>query len=203
MTRSHKLTLFAVAVVAVGAGIFWLSRSGDLPEIAGFVYPEPKTIAPFRLTEHNGSSFDLDALKGKWSFIYFGFTYCPDVCPTTLVELNRAQKSLEEAGLDADNQYFFVSIDPQRDTLQLLAQYVVYFNKKFIGVTGDETALTKFTQDVGVLYSYPEGRKGQNYAVNHSSTLALFDPNAKLHAIFTAPHNAQDIVDGFRKILRR
>jgi protein SCO1/2 len=203
--RPHKIALFTAAIVAICAGIiFWiLSRSDELPEIAGFVYPEPKTISPFRLTGPNGSSFDLEALKGRWSFVYFGFTHCPDVCPTTLAELNRAQESLEEAGLDAVNQYVFVSVDAQRDTPQRLARYVAHFNEKFIGATGTDEALTKFTQDVGVLYSFPQGRKGRNYAVDHSSTVALFDPDARLHAVFTSPQKAEEIVDGFRKILRR
>src|SRR2546425_9813610 len=141
--RPRKIALLAAAVVAVGAGMVFgiLSRSGDRPEIAGFVYPEPKTISPFKLTEHNGSSFDLDALKGKWSFVYFGYTYCPDVCPTTLAELSRAQKLLEDAGLDAGTQYVFVSVDSQRDTPRRLGEYVGFFNRKFVGATGSDEAL--------------------------------------------------------------
>jgi protein SCO1/2 len=203
--RPRKIALLAAAVVAICAGIVFgiLSRSDDQPEIAGFVYPEPKAISPFKLIEHDGSPFDLDALEGKWSFVYFGYTYCPDVCPTTLAELSRAQKLLEEAGLDAGNQYFFVSVDAQRDTPQRLAQYAAFFNKKFVGVTGTDEALTKFTQEVGVVYSFPKGRRGKSYAVDHSSTIALFDPDAHLAAVFTSPQKAEEIVDGFRKMLRR
>ncbi len=203
--RPRKIAPLAAAAVAICAGVIFgiLSRSDDQPKIAGFVYPEPKTISPFELTEHDGSSFDLDALKGKWSFVYFGYTYCPDACPTTLAELSRAQKLLEEAGLDAGNQYFFVSVDAQRDTPKRLGEYVAFFNKKFVGATGADQALTKFTQEAGVLYSFPEGRKGKSYAVDHSSTVALFDPSARLAAVFTSPHKAEEIVEGFRKILRR
>jgi protein SCO1/2 len=203
MTRARKTALVLVAVVAACAAVIAaiMLRAGDTPAIAGFVYPEPKAIAPFELTEQDGKPFNVDTLKGKWSFVYFGYTYCPDVCPTTLAELGRAQRALEAAGQDKNNQYFFVSVDPQRDTPKRLAQYVPYFDKKFIGVTGDERSLAKFTQEVGVIYSFPEGRKGDNYAVDHSSTLALFDPDARLHAVFTAPHKAEAIVEGFRKIL--
>ena len=207
MLRFPKVAVFVVAALAICAGlafgILWSSKTAEPPEIAGFVYPEPKEMSPFRLTEHNGSNFDLDSLKGKWTFVYFGYTYCPDVCPTTLVELSRVQKSLADAKLDSNNQYVFVTVDPQRDTPQRLAQYVVYFNKKFIGVTSSDESLAKFTQDIGILYGYPEGRKGKNYAVNHSSTVALFDPDARLHAIFTSPHKAAEIVEGFEKILGR
>jgi protein SCO1/2 len=198
-----------IALVLLGAGALAAAltavwrRSDDAPSIAGFVYPEPRAVSPFKLATANGGSFDLEALKGKWSFVYFGYTYCPDACPTTLAELARAQKLLEKEGLDRGNQYVFVSVDPRRDTPARLAQYVVYFDEKFVGATGGEETLTKLTREVGVLYSFPQGRKGRNYAVDHSSTIALFDPEARLHAVFTPPQKAEEIAEGFRKILAR
>jgi len=205
LKRSHWFALAVAALVAVGAGAIVAMRSQPAgpPEIAGFVYPEPKAIAPFELSKHDGTPFDPDALKGKWSFVYFGYTYCPDVCPTTLVELDRAQKSLARTGLDADNQYFFVSVDPKRDTLKRLAEYVPYFNAKFVGVTGSDPALRQFTQEVGVLYLFPQGRKGNDYLVAHSSPVLLFDPEARLHAVFTEPQKAEEMVEGFRRIRDR
>ena len=205
MNRSRKIALFAVAVAAIAGGILFgvLSRSEETPSIAGFVYPEPRTMAPFKLTNQAGKAFDQDTLKGKWSFVYFGYTYCPDVCPTTLAELSRAQKLLEEAGLDRDIQYVFVSVDSQRDTPRRLAQYVGFFDKKFVGATGSDEALTKFTREVGVFYSFPQGKKGRSYAVEHSSIVALFDPDARLHAVFTPPQKAEEVAEGFRKILGR
>jgi len=202
VTRSRKIALAYAAAAAVCLGVIPALAIGaeETPDIAGFVYPDPKAIAPFELTRHDGKPFDLDALKGKWSFVYFGYTYCPDACPTTLVELDRAQKSLARAGLDADNQYVFVSVDPQRDTLKRLAEYVAFFNEKFVGVTGSDQALRKFTRQLGVLYLFPEGRKGNDYLVAHSSTVVLIDPASRLHAVFTEPPKAEGIVEGFRKI---
>lgn len=203
MKRSHRIALAAAVLAAAAAGAIVAMRSPPVgpPEIAGFVYPEPKAIAPFALSEHDGTPFDRDALKGKWSFVYFGYTHCPDACPTTLVELDRVQQSLARAGLDAGNQYFFVSVDSRRDTLKRLAEYVPYFNAKFIGVTGSDAALAGFAQQAGVLYLFPEGRKGNDYVVAHSSTVLLFDPEARLHAVFTEPQKAEEMVEGFRKIL--
>ena len=205
--QAIALFLFGAAPLAVGlvVGLIFpaLWRSDEPPSIAGFVYPEPRTISPFKLTTHSGGSFDLDALKGKWSFVYFGYTYCPDVCPTTLAELSRAQKLLEEAGLDRGTQYVFVSVDSQRDTPRRLAQYVGFFDKKFVGATGSDEALTKFTREIGVFYSFPQGKKGRSYAVEHSSIVALFDPDARLHAVFTPPQKAEEVAEGFRKILGR
>lgn len=180
-----------------------LSRPDEPPSIAGFVYPEPRPVPPFELTDQDGKPFGPDRLKGKWSFVYFGYTYCPDVCPTTLAELGRAQKLLEDAGLDSGNQYVFVSVDSQRDTPQRLAQYVGFFNQKFVGATGSDEALTRLTRETGVAYSFPEGKRGNAYPVDHSSIVALFDPDARLHAVFTPPQKAEEIADGFRRILRR
>lgn len=201
--NKQTLVLAALAVVAIAAGLAVGVRSfrPEAPtEIAGFVYPEPKAIAPFKLTQHDGSPFDAQALEGHWSFVYFGYTYCPDVCPTTLADLSRVQQALEAQGLDADNRYFFVSVDPKRDTPKRLGEYVVHFNKKFVGVTGETDALKQFTQPLGVGYAFPEGTSGDNYPVDHASLILLFGPDANLHAVFTSPHRPDAIVDGFRKI---
>jgi protein SCO1/2 len=205
MGRRQTVFLFLFGALAVALGlavalVLGVGRSDDPPSIAGFVYPEPKAISPFSLSTQDGRPFDLESLRGKWSFVYFGYTYCPDVCPTTLAELARARKLLEEAGADAATQYVFVSIDPQRDTPQRLAQYVAFFDRTFVGATGSDDALTGLTRQIGVAYAFPGGKKGDRYAVDHSSIVALFDPDARLHAVFTPPQEAQGIAEGFRKI---
>lgn len=193
----------AILALGVGAAVATWPRSDKLPTIAGFVYPQPRVMSPITLVAHDGSAFTLDSLRGKWSFVYFGYSHCPDECPTTLAKLARVQKLLAAAGIDGDNQYIFVSVDPKRDTPRHLAKYVKYFDKRFIGVTGTPKALAKFTQEVGVVYSFPQGTKGNNYSVSHSSAIALFDPDARLHAVFTAPHKAKRIAKDFRSLRDR
>ena len=202
MKRPRKIALYALAVAAAvtGIAIAILTRP-DEPSIAGFVYPEPRVISPFKLATQDGKPFDLESLKGKWTFVYFGYTYCPDVCPTTLAELARAKKLLDNAGASA--QYVFVSVDPQRDTPRRLAQYVAFFDPGFVGASGSDEALTALTRQVGVAYSFPDGIKGATYAVDHTSIVALFDPDARLHAVFTPPQEADRIAEGFRKILEK
>ena len=208
MSRRQTVFLFLFGALAVALGlavalVLGVGRSEDPPSIAGFVYPEPKAISPFSLSTQDGRPFDLESLRGKWSFVYFGYTYCPDVCPTTLEELARARKLLEDAGADTATQYVFVSVDPQRDTPQRLAQYVAFFDRTFLGATGSDEALSGLTRQIGVAYAFPGGKKGDRYAVDHSSIVALFDPDARLHAVFTPPQEAQGIAEGFRKIRAR
>jgi protein SCO1/2 len=201
MSRRSKIFIVA-AVAGLAVGIWWARENGP-PEIAGFVYPEPRELSPFTLLAHDGTQFTLDRLRGKWTFAYFGYTYCPDVCPTTLAELARVQSLLAAAGLDDTNQYLLISVDPKRDTRQHLARYVSHFNRKLVGLTGARAALDRLIQEVGVAYDFPEGTDGDNYPVSHSSIVALFDPDARLHAVFTAPHKAEAIADGFRKLRAR
>lgn len=207
MNRHWKLVAgVGLALIALGIGLVAGIRSMNEdtpPNIAGFVYPEPREISPFTLTAHDGSTFTLDRLRGKWTFAYFGYTNCPDVCPTTLAELARVQSLLAASGVDNAPQYLFVSVDPKRDTPQHLAQYVPSFSKELIGVTGPQAEINKLTQQVGVAYEFPEGTDKENYSVSHSSIVALFDPDARLHAIFTAPHKAELIAEGFRKLSAR
>ena len=207
MNQRLLLAVSAIlALVALGFGLVAGMRSmheDAAPNIAGFVYPQPRKISPFVLTAQDGSKFTLDQLRGKWTFAYFGYTYCPDVCPTTLAELARVQSLLEATGTDEKTQYLFVSVDPKRDTPQHLAQYVPSFSKTLIGVTGSRAVIDKLTQEVGVAYEFPEGTDKENYPVSHSSIVALFDPDARLHAIFTAPHKAESLAVGFRKLSAR
>ena len=121
MIRGKTLLLILLGVVALGAGV-WLEQSltdriSEPPlEIAGFYLPEPQAIADFTLVRQNGQPFTRDDLKGHWSFLYFGYIYCPDLCPTTLLELNKLDQLLGQQSLNQDTAYLMISVDPERDT---------------------------------------------------------------------------------------
>ena len=206
MSPAGRNLLIAVGLVAfitgVGLAALWPWGSEDPPQITGFVYPQPKSVSPFALTAHDGSTFDRRDLQGKWTFVFFGYTHCPDVCPLTLAELNGVERLLEQAGVRADAQYLFVSVDPKRDDPDRLGQYVQHFNPAFIGATAPEATLKQLTRELGVLFDYPEGTESAEYEVAHSASIELFDPDANLHAVFTAPHQAQTIAEDFRRIHR-
>ncbi len=208
MLRVKTLLLVLLGVVALVAGI-WLGqtltdKTPEPPlEIAGIYLPEPREITDFALVRQNGQPFTRENLKGQWSWLYFGYTYCPDLCPTTLLELNQLDRLLEQQGLNRDTAYLMISVDPGRDTPERLGEYVRYFNKKFQGVTGTSQELDQLARQLSVVYSIPTHQAGDSYTVDHSSTVILIDPDARLHAIFTSPHQPETLVTDFARIRER
>lgn len=169
--------------------------------LAGKVYKNPKEINPFQLIDQSGKIFDLNRLKNKWSFLFFGYTYCPDVCPMTLLTYKEMhQQLLETLGTLSDVQFVFVSVDPERDTTEMLEQYVTYFHPDFIGVTGSQTAIRDFTKPLGIFYRAVERPGNDVYLVEHSGSILLTDPQARLLAVFPAPHHPTDLVATYRQI---
>ena len=189
-----------VLVVLVTYG---LVKSPPPPaELAGVLRPEFRPLQPFRLTDHNNELFDETDLEGKWSFVFFGYASCPDICPTTLAALNQVQGLLEErATISAeDMQVIFVSVDPARDTPELLGPYVKHFDERFIGATADKEEIDKLARQFGAGYIFePETAPGQ-YLVAHSSMIFLTDPLGRLVAGFSQPHYPETIARLYEKI---
>jgi protein SCO1/2 len=135
-----------------------------------------------RLTDHNGKPRTLADFRGKVVVVNFGYTQCPDVCPTTLADLSSAVKKL---GPDASNvQVLFVTVDPKRDTPELLRQYVPAFNPDFIGLYGDPAATQKATRDFKIYAQERPGKSGESYTVDHTAQSFAFDRNGKLRLVF-------------------
>lgn len=206
LPAARILVLFvAVSVIALLGGYWvaeaWIERGPDLSTLHATRFSEPRTLQPFELVDHTGKPFTNNDLLGRWTFVFFGYTHCPDVCPTTLSVLNSVAGRLKEAGRDA--RFVFISVDPDRDTPALLGQYVAYFNGDFVGVTGTEQALAALTRQLGVVYMrVPAADSPDGYLVDHTASVLLFDPDGRLHAIFSAPLVAADISDDFVKLAR-
>ncbi len=165
------------------------------------VIPNPRPLKPFRLSDHNGKPFSNAELRGYWTFIFFGYTHCPDVCPTTMAILNQAARLLEEDPPEHAPRFVFVSVDPERDSPERLAGYVPYFNEGFLGVTGKQPALQELTGQLGVLYQKVEKEATATaYLMDHTASVVLTDPQGRLHALFGAPHVAESIAHDFQAI---
>jgi protein SCO1/2 len=167
-------------------------------EIEGMTVLEPASPLPeFRLQDQNNQVFDLAQLQGKWSFVFFGYTHCPDICPTTLVVLRDVQRIA--GGKERGIQYVFVSVDPERDNTATLKSYLLYFHPEFIGATGGQGELMRLTRALGVYYESGEARGG-SYEVHHSAAIFLIDPEARLRALFAGPHDAARLAQGLQRL---
>ena len=203
-----SIMVTAVALLAVLAGV-WLadidraydSRATLLPDQVITVFPDPKPLTAFALTDDGNRVFDLQSLKGKWSFLFFGFTHCPDVCPTTLAVLARARENIARSTVGAENiQFVFVSVDPNRDTASKLRQYVDYFDAGFVGVTGDNAQIASLAGQLGATYRVAITPGVENYPVYHSTAVFLVDPRARHRAVFTPPLDAEPISKRFKVV---
>lgn len=156
----------------------------------GTLLPEARPIADFTLVRQDGTPFGRRNLEGHWSFVFFGYTHCPDICPTSLAMLAQVRKGLEKRlPAQAMPQVIFVSVDPERDTPQQLAGFVPYFHPDFIGLTGEPEQIRHFSRDVGIFYEKEKNAPAQDYQMFHSAAIALFDPAARYVAVFTPPHD--------------
>jgi len=194
------LAMFVGLISAIAGISFWHVMQGP-PQPSNatlIVLPEPRVIADFDLIDDEGNSFTLDNLRGQWSLIFFGFTHCPDVCPTALLDLKLIHEKLLQSRSYAakGHQVLFMSVDPERDTPEKLNNYVNYFHPDFIGVTGPQEQLSPLTMQLGIAYRIEEHEAGsQQYNVDHSISIMLMDPEGRLHGVFPAPHDAARMAD--------
>lgn len=203
-----SIMITAVALVAIFAGM-WLvktyqeidSRAMLLPNQVMTLFPDPKPLTAFALTDHQNRVFDLLRLKGKWSFLFFGFTHCPDICPTTLALLARVNENIAKNTVGAENvQFVFVSVDPNRDTMANLRQYVSHFDPTFLGVTGEDTQIGNLAGQLGAAYKVSITPGLEDYPVNHTAAVFLLDQQARYHAVFTPPLDAKAISSHFKLV---
>ncbi|WP_445356414.1 SCO family protein [Microbulbifer sp. ANSA002] len=139
----------------------------------------------FQLIADTGSAFETKNMKGQWTFIFFGFTHCPDVCPTTLSSLNSFYKILDE-DIRADTDVILVSVDPARDKPLILHDYVRYFNNDFLGVTGNFIEIKRFASQLNVPFNKVI-LENNDYTMDHGSQVVLINPLGHYHAFFRAP----------------
>jgi len=192
MSQSVKITLsLIITILLIGTAAWLTHQNTDTVPGTEARLTTPKPLAAFQLTAHDLKPLDIERLKGKWTLLFFGYTHCPDICPTTLIELAQMAQQLDPAVLDT-TQFVLVSVDPERDSPESLAEYVGYFNESFLGATGSIDALTAFARQLDSRFSLETNPAGEP-VVNHSSAMILIDPQARYYARFKAPHYAEEI----------
>lgn len=159
---------------------------------AAVVFPQPRQLVDFQLERSNGEALTLADWRGNWSLVFIGFTHCPDACPQTLAFYRDLVKDWPASAGDPPPLYF-VSVDPERDTADALKQYASYFSDRIVAATGSHEQLAPFTRQLGMVYMATP-TEGDDYTVDHSTQLAVIDPDARLHALFRAPLDVRAII---------
>lgn len=191
--KSKRIWLCALSLLVVGVlcGVAWQqSREATLSE-AVVLYPQPRPLSGIDLTDADGQPLTEQDFKEYWSLVFVGYTYCPDVCPTTLADMAAVYGQLKQASAQA--RLVFVSADPKRDTQERLKAYTAYFNPEFIAATAEHDRLMPAVQQLGLIYGIHE-REGSDYLVDHSASIALINPDGQLHASFRPSFSGQSQV---------
>lgn len=192
-SRGIKLTVLAIALfmtVIVAGFVYRIQQPRVMTatemKINGlYLLDTPRDIGEFSLVDHHGNVFDKARLEQKWTLVFFGFTYCPDICPTTMAFLNEFMGQLQGTEVE-DTEVVMVSVDPARDTVEQLATYVPYFNEEFTGVTGEFLDIHRFATSLNTPFRKVPGQD-ENYQVDHSSNVVLINPRGDYHGFFKAP----------------
>ena len=192
-TRNIRLTVSIVLLfiaVIVGGFVYRIQQPrvmtpAEMKVNGLYLLQTPRNFGELKLIDHHGEAFGRDRLEGRWSLVFFGFTYCPDICPTTMAFLDTFMAQLQ--GTEAeDTQVVMVSVDPARDTVQQLAEYIPYFNDDFIGVTGEFLDIHRFAKALNTPFRKVPGQEA-NYLVDHSANVVLINPRGDYHGFFKTP----------------
>lgn len=165
------------------------------------VFPESfKTVPAFSLTDQLGNSINESLFKNQWSMVFFGYTHCPDICPMTMAIMSSVTDKLEASNTQP-LQVVFVSVDPKRDTAEVLGKYMNFFNPTFKGITGELAEVLNLTGKLGIVASYTVIEGTEDYLVDHTASMLLVDPEGRVRGKFSAPHKVETIVDDYKKII--
>jgi protein SCO1/2 len=167
------------------------------------VFVDPKPLREFVLTDQNSHAFELAQLKGNWSFLFFGYTHCPDICPSTLASLSKLGERLTKGVNGNKNiQFVFISVDPKRDTAAILKQYTGYFDPSIIGVTGSELELRNLTGQLGAQFEVESAPDKESYQVYHTSAIFLINPQGQYVASLMPPFDISTISRRFKVLTK-
>ena len=172
-------------------------------------YPAPRKIVDFELSNHLNESMSNAALMDKWTLAFVGYTYCPDICPTTLAALNQAYPELLQINTEDPIQVWFLSVDPKRDSIERLAQYIGFFNDEFVAATADHSQLYPLVRSMGMMYSMSQSTDDPNYLVDHSGSVVVINPQGQVIGRFKPNHvpgqiaisDTQQIISDMPKVI--
>ena len=193
------LAIGLAAALVLGAMLALRSQTPANPEFAQ-VMPAPVPVPAFSLLTQHNETVDQSVFEGQWDLVFFGFTHCPDICPTTMQVLSAARATLADEGEEPLPRIVLVSVDPERDTPEAMGQYVDYFGSGNLGLTGTLEEIRKLTTGLGIYFEKQPG-DGDAYVVDHFAGVLLVDPNGGFHALFRSPHVAANYVQDLPRLM--
>jgi protein SCO1/2 len=201
MTRSQRLLILFSVIVAAALGAWWASRllAPPAPSVTlknGTLLAPARAIGALDLVDQYGQPFTQARLEGRWSVVFFGFTSCPMICPTTMAMLRDLAGRLKTLEPRLRPQVILITVDPQTDTPPVIGRYVASFDATFLGLTGSQGALDTVARAFSVAYG-----RSTSGTIDHSSTIYLVDPRAELAAVFTPPQTVAAIAEDYRRLV--
>lgn len=221
MNRNTKLTVILCLVIVVLVVLLTFVRitrnnaavvlsPKDLRELGGLVYDKPVALSPFAFQDQFGQPFTEANLKGTWTLFFFGFTSCPDICPLTLTELSQFYRELVSSGSNLDTQVVMVSVDPQRDSTQKLAQYMGSFHPDFIGLNGSFEQVSKLAKELYIAHTPPplplvDAHAGhemasEDYLIDHSANILIINPEGLYQGFFDTAIQDDELTSAYQSI---
>ena len=188
--RTVLFILVFIVVVIVGfvARIFQptILSPAEMQANGTMVFQQPRQVTDFSLIDHTGAPFNRESVTGHWTLVFFGFTFCPDICPTTMVELNQFMQLIQGTEIEDQFKVVMVTVDPGRDSVEQLADYVPFFNSEFLGVTGEFLDIHRFATELNTPFRRVPGG-GENYQMDHSANVVVINPRGDYHGFVKAP----------------
>ncbi len=207
-TGVRNTVAILVAIVAVVFGLqFWqVSKNApldidQLKNYNAYIYKEARNVLDFELINHNEEVFSKNDLVGDgWKLVNFGYTFCPDICPTNMLYLNTLLSELEQAQQPLP-QVYMVTVDPKRDDPHRMREYVSFFNESFMGITGDEKMIAALARQMNNVYVVAPGGNEEVYFVDHSDNIAIINPEGQTVGIFRSPHKPEKMAQAMMALM--
>jgi protein SCO1/2 len=202
------MTYAVAGLLALGAGYFASQLNHKTPsgtrkilEGGTALAGEKKSLPTFKLTDKNNQPLTNEQFKEHWSYLFFGYTHCPDVCPTALQNMAEMLSILDKTGANKKFQAIFISVDPERDNTQTLKTYVDYFDPRIVGASGKKAELDKLTQQLGIIYLRTENPDNpEQYLVDHSAQILVINPRGEFTAVLSPPHQPTVMADDLQRL---
>jgi protein SCO1 len=210
--RNTVLSSIAIVVAVLGLTVYFTVREPalddqQLRELGVFVLPASREIGTFALADQHGRPFTNADLAGRWSFVFFGFTHCPDLCPVAMSMLARVERHLAEGGRDRLHEQFsgvMVSVDPERDDAETLGRYVGAFSPRFTGIVGSRDDVAAFAHELNAAFAaVPHAANGRDYTIDHTVNIVIIDPRGRYRGFISPPYDADAVERAFIALAKR